>query len=73
MTRGEPWDAVADPIVDSLHTSIMRDTTLKSLSMDMRRIGREPEDTEAESTAGQYTLRYAFTYLSRVDQLGAQP
>ena len=73
MTRGEPWDTVADPIVDALHTAILRDTGLKAMAINVRRIAREPEDAEADSTAGQYTLRYRITYLTRADNLGAQP
>jgi hypothetical protein len=71
MTRGEPWDTVADPIVDALHKAVMKDTALKALSLDVRRAAREPEDTNADATAGQYTLRYRVTYLTRADDLSA--
>lgn len=72
-TRGDPWDAVADPIVDALHTAVMRDGALRELTPEVRRISREPEDIEADATAGQYVLRYRLTYLTRADLLGVQP
>lgn len=72
-TRGDPWDEVADPIVDALHTAVMRDVALRELTPEVRRVSREPEDAEADATAGQYTLRYRLTYLTRADLLGVQP
>ena len=71
-TRGDPWDAVADPIVDALHKLVMRDPALLALA-DVRLLSREPEDTEADATAGQDALHYRFTYLSRADDLSARP
>jgi hypothetical protein len=71
-TRGDPWDAVADPIVAALHTLVMRDPALLAMA-DVRLMSREPEDTEADATAGQDALHYRFTYLSRADDLGARP
>lgn len=73
MTRGDPWDVVADPIVEAVHSAVMTDVWLKGTALDMRRMAREPEDTEADATAGQYSLHYRFTYLSRADSLSAQP
>ena len=70
--RGDPWDAVADPIVAAVHTAITRDAALLALA-EIRLSSREPEDTEADATAGQDALRYRFTYLSRADDIGARP
>jgi hypothetical protein len=71
-TRGDPWDAVADPIVQAVHVAVMRDAQLLALA-DVRLASREPEDTEADATAGQDALRYRFTYLARSDDLSARP
>ncbi len=72
-TRGDPWDLVADPLVEAVHRIVMRDANLKAMALDVRRTAREPEDQEADATAGAYTLHYRFIYLSRADDLSAQP
>ena len=73
QTRGQPWDVVADPIVDLVHKAVMGDQVIKSLALNVRRTAREPEDAAADATAGQYGLHYRFIYLSRFDDLAAQP
>lgn len=71
--RADPWDQAADPIVDAVHKTVMTDAQIKAIATDVRRVSCEPEDLEADATAGQYSLRYRFTYLTRADNLSAQP
>ena len=73
QARGDPWDSITDPIVDDAHRLIFADTALQALVADMRRTAREPEDLEADATAGQETLRYRITYLTRANDLSAPP
>jgi len=73
QTRGQPWDVAADPIVDAAHKAVMRDQVINALALNVRRTAREPEDAAADATAGQYSLHYRFIYLSRFDDLAAQP
>lgn len=72
-TRGDPWDAAAAPIVAAAHVAVMTNAGIAALAKDVRRISCDPEDVEADATAGQYLLRYRFTYLTRAADLSAQP
>jgi len=60
-TRGDPWDVVADPFKAWVHQHLMTDARVRGLV------------TEADATAGVYTLRFRFTYLARADRLDATP
>jgi hypothetical protein len=72
-TRGDPWDVVADPFKAWVHQHLMTDARVRGLVTDVRGISATPEDTEADATAGVYTLRFRFTYLARADRLDATP
>jgi hypothetical protein len=56
-----------------LHAALMGDAALKAILLDARLTLKEPEDAEADLTAGDYSLHYVFTYLTRSNSLSTQP
>lgn len=71
FVRGDPWDALADPVADAAHRLIRGDATLRALCGDVRFVSSSWEGQEADRTAGVLTQRYRFTYLAAADNLSA--
>lgn len=73
FVRGDPWDAIADPTAEAAHRVMTTDPQIKALAVDVRKVGTEYQSQEADRTAGVLSARYVITYLSRADDLAAQP
>ena len=61
-TRGDEPDALADPIVESVHSKIMAETTLGGLAIDVSEGGTSREGAEADQTAGFVNMRFVVWY-----------
>lgn len=83
LTRGDPADAVADPIALDLHRILRADFrdgqyngtagTLGALCSDVRRTQADWAVDDADESSGLLTLRYTCTYLSDVDAIDRPP
>ena len=73
FTRGDPWDALADPIDTAAHATLMSSPALLALVADIRRISEAFEGQEANRTAGTLTVRYRLTYLTRATDITLAP
>ena len=73
FTRGDPWDTAADATAEALHKVMVADPQIRAFALDVRKISTEYESQEADRTAGTLTARYVITYITRSDDLAAQP
>ena len=73
FARGDPWDAIADGVAEVAHRVMVKDPTIRALVLDVRKISTDYEAMEADRTAGTLSARYEITYVTRSDDLAAQP
>lgn len=70
-TRGDPFDALADPVATAAHAVVMRASSLREIAASIRRRSTSWDAQEADETAGMTLMLYQFTYLSGADDLAA--
>ena len=73
FARGDPWDAIADGVAEVAHRVMVKDPTIRALVLDVRKISTDYAAMEADRTAGTLSARYEITYVTRSDDLAAQP
>lgn len=67
--RGDPWDALADPVATDAHKVLMTDALLLALISRIRKISSGWEGEEADRTAGVLTMRYRVRYLTKASNI----
>lgn len=75
FVRGDPWDQLADAVIEPAHRVVMSDAGLRSLVLDVRHVDVQSSfvSEEADRTAGTLTEPYLITYVTKPNDLSAQP
>lgn len=72
LTRGDEPDALADPIIESMHAKIMSDAPLAALVMGIYPAGTvTPQIEEADKTQAMITCPYRIQYRTSLASLTA--
>tara|TARA_E500000331_G_scaffold358220_1_gene423482 strand:+ start:15552 stop:15974 length:423 start_codon:yes stop_codon:yes gene_type:complete len=71
FVRGNSPESLADPVVESMHSKIMADTTLGGLALDLNAGPTKFDFIEADMPAGIVSSRYTITYRTQVNSLSA--
>jgi hypothetical protein len=73
IVRGDTPDSIADPIIESMHSSLMADLTLGGYAIDIQPQGVNFEMVEADQPAGVISCDYLVRYRTKVADLSLSP
>lgn len=73
IVRGDKPDELADPIVESLHSKVMADTTAGGYAIDVQPQGVTFEMVDADQPAGVIGCDYLVRYRTKLDDLTQAP
>lgn len=65
IVRGDPWDELAEQLIEQVQPLVVLDEPLRELATDVRLIAIEPDADDADATAGVMQMTYQVTYISR--------
>lgn len=68
-TRGDPFDAAADPLLVDIHRLLTKDAGLSGLVVNFRKKSKSWDAHEADETAGFVLTHYEMRYLSPINDL----
>lgn len=71
-SRGDPWDAVAEPILALAHAALFANAPLLALVSDLRSSSTSFESQDGDETLGVLTADFACIYLSHFADPAAQ-
>ena len=73
IVRGDVPDQVADPVVQSMHSSLMSDLTLGGNAYDVQPVSVSFDLVDADQPSGVISCDYAVRYRTRVADLSLSP
>ena len=73
IVRGDVPDQVADPIVQSMHSSLMADLTLGGYAYDVQPVSVSFDLVDADQPSGVISCDYAVRYRTKVADLSLSP
>jgi hypothetical protein len=63
--RGDPWDDLAEQLIEQVQPLVTTDEPLRELATDVRLIAVEPDSEDADTTAGVMQMTFQVTYITR--------
>ncbi len=69
IVRGNAPDRLADPVIESMHSSLMADLTLGGYAIDIQPVGVNFEMVDADQPAGVISFDYLVRYRTSVVNL----